>query len=205
VSFSVRYIFTTSSGDGDQEKIGEDRLDQILDDYSRGRWSSLQDLRLFLEKGLRWYLRRESARQDVEALLTQTLDEVVAALRAGRIDGAEEMLSFARSAAKANAEALREPHRSGDHGEAPREKRPVPAHVQAMKCALQELSVRDREAISRYAEGDETGRVCQDLNISPCQLSQLKARLRARYSQLRSAPEKGPERKPLGSMGVRTA
>jgi hypothetical protein len=154
---------------------GEERLEQILCEFAQNRADAGEALRLFLSPGLRWFLRRKAAIQNINHSVDSILDEVLVALRSGRVQSAPEVQSYMRSAALNVA---------GKDTETKQPLTPAQSQTRAMKLALKELTASEQEAIARYFRGESAEQICADLQIGPQQFSAVKAALRARFNVL---------------------
>lgn len=159
-------------------KNDEYLIEQLIQQAQAGHESAACQIREFLARGVRWYLRRNAPEASTELDTRRVLDSVIDAVKDSQITNLVELASFTRKSARLfiiKDVAARRKTTLLDARD-----------VQRMKQALTELHPDDREALIRYFEGQSPKRVCADLGMSESTLTVLRSQLRMRYAELRS-------------------
>jgi hypothetical protein len=169
---------TTLQSSTDCVQNDEGLVEQLISQIQAGHESAACQLREFLARGVRWFLKRSGAKMGMEAGTRQVLDTVLQGIRDYRVANMAELTSLTRSAVMAIA---------GQPRAASRQEIPVDRQsVEHMKRALQELDSFERDALIRYFEGQPADRICADLGITDTFLDALRARVRSRCADFRS-------------------
>lgn len=169
---------TTLQSNADCVQNDECLVEQLIGQIQAGHESAACQLREFLARGVRWYLKRNGAKTDMETGTRQVLDTVLQGIREYRVANMAELTSLTRSTVVSIADQPRAVSRK----EIPVDRQ----SVESMKRALQELDSFERDALVRYFEGQPSDRICADLAISDTFFDALRVRVRRRCAELRS-------------------
>ena len=153
-------------------------IEQLIRQIQTGHESAAAQLREFMARGVRWYLRRNARDLSIEESAEQVLDALIQAIKDYQVTNLATLTSFTRTSVRAfspNPSATRVKAGSIDS-----------AGVESVKQALCEFSAGEREALVRYFEGQPPERISADLGIGDQALSALRSRLRTRCDELTS-------------------
>jgi RNA polymerase sigma factor (sigma-70 family) len=151
-----------------------------------------------LSQGARFFLRRQTATDDVDDLLHDLFLTVIAAIRAGQLREPERLMGFVRTILFRQAAGhSRHAGRAGipldsdaarglaDPGPRPDESAIEREEVEIMRQTLGELRPRDTEVLTRfYLRGQSEPEIREALDLTPTQFRLLKSRAKARFTQL---------------------
>jgi hypothetical protein len=169
---------TTLQSNPDCVQNDECLVEQLISQIQAGHESAACQLREFLARGVRWYLKRGGAKMGIEAGTRQVLDKVLQGIRDYRVANMAELTSLTRS----EVIAIANQPRAASRKEIPVDRQ----SVESMKRALQELDSFERDALVRYFEGQPSDGICADLGIDVTFLEALRVRVRSRCAELRS-------------------
>ncbi len=151
-------------------------IEQLIRQIQAGHESAAFQLREFMGRGVRWYLRRNARAKAIEETTHKVLDAMIQAVKDYGVTNLSSLTSFTRMSVRAFAS-----NPSGTKAKAG----PIdPARVERVKQALYELSEPERDALIRYFEGQPQARICIDLGISDEQFTALRLRLLSRCCEL---------------------
>jgi hypothetical protein len=177
-------LFTTfdssTAVDSDQVTTQNDEylIEELIRQIQAGHESAACQLREFMARGVRWYLRRNARDEKLDEAANQVLDRLIFAIKKNEVNNLSALTAFTRNAVRVFTAA---PSVTGAHL-VPAD----PARVANAKRALYEFNEPEREALVRYFEGQLPSRICADLGMTDEALSALRGRLRARCSELGS-------------------
>jgi len=154
-------------------------LTALVDGVRRGDPAGLEALRGLLARGARLLLVRRLEKSQVEDCVEEVLRRVVRGIQTGELQDPRRLMSYVRIHLQCLA---------GERArtQAPPADAPAADSGQQILCRLlQELSVRERDSLTRFfVDGQDDGRICRECGIPPAQFRLLKQRVKARFSEL---------------------
>lgn len=163
---------------------GTTNLDELIRQVQAGCKVAAGVLEKSVRAGLRWYFTRHPRIQGMDDHISSLTGAVMEAVASGQLCSACELSAFTRTQALRALTALGAPALAGE---------PSRPEVKRMKEALAQLPPRQREAMTRYYEGQSAERICADLDLASSELMLLKEQLRSSYS-----PQKRPAARESG-------
>jgi len=151
-------------------------VEQLIRQIQAGHESAAFQLREFMARGVRWYLRRNAREPNIETTTQQILDALIQAVKDYGVTNLASLTSFTRASVRAFAVNPAVTRTRTD---------PVDqVRVESIKQALYDLTPRERDALVRYFEGQPPGRICASLGMTEEALAALRHRLRKRCEEL---------------------
>lgn len=175
----------TSECGVDSAQQAQDALTDLILAVEAGGSRPVAALQAFLAPRLRWYLRRKLGRDQVEPEVSAASELLLATAFLDGPPTVPELMSMCRLAALSVCEGA-------SQGPA-RRVRTERKSVEAMKETLAQFNPREREALTRYLNGEEADRVCGDLGVSLAAFSAMRRRLKIRFDETLHKPEEPAE------------
>jgi len=158
--------------------------------------AGVHELQRLFSRGVQLYLARRLGERDLDHKVYDTLVLVEQTIRRGELAEPSRLAELVR--AVANRQALQGCTVTGEKGSGQNgfENIPLVSHswVQVSSArrrealvsrVLSELSVRDREILSRfYTRGQAVEQICADMKVTTVKIERLKARVRSRVTSL---------------------
>jgi RNA polymerase sigma-70 factor (ECF subfamily) len=188
----------------------------LVDSISTGEQQGMEDLYRIFSKGIRFYLCRHLGPQELDDKVHDTFVIVVQAIRRGELREPERLMGFVRTIVRRQVAAhideavqTRRDITDMDSGVViidskrnPEEKAIGREHVSMMAQLLEDLSVRDREILTRfYLHEQSQEEICQQMNLTDTQFRLLKSRAKSRFGEMGRRKLK---KKPISEFSVRT-
>jgi RNA polymerase sigma-70 factor, ECF subfamily len=164
-----------------------------------GQIDGMEELYRFFSKGMRFYLCRHTASQDLDDRLHDLFILIVQAIRRGELRKPERLMGFVRTVAQRQVFAY-----IGHVVDARKKETALQSEpeINALDCGpeqtaifrqreelvqrvLAELCDRDREVLLRfYIEEQSASQICQQMAVTETQFRLLKSRAKARFGEL---------------------
>jgi RNA polymerase sigma-70 factor (ECF subfamily) len=159
----------------------------------------MEDLYQLFSKGIRFYLCRQLGPQELDDKVHDTFLVVVQAIRRGELRDPQRLMGFVRTIVRRQVAAhidrvvhIRREQIDMDstvriadpHGN-PEEAAIFRQRAELIKRVLDELSVRDREILTRfYLREQNQDQICTEMDLTETQFRLLKSRAKARFGEL---------------------
>jgi RNA polymerase sigma-70 factor (ECF subfamily) len=171
----------------------------IVEQIRRGDNAGMEKLYRVFEKGVRFYFLRQLGIQEVDDKVHETFLIVVHAIRNGDLRDAERLMGFVRTVVRrlcaAGVNQIIQNRREGqelgtlapiaDQQRNPEQRIAFDETVELMLGVLNELSLRDRDILTRYYLHEETQeQICEAMKLTHNQFRLLKSRAKARLGGL---------------------
>jgi len=186
---------TENHGPADQSAHWEQLVEQIR----VGDPAGMEALYRVFARGVRFYLCRQRGPQELDDKVHDTFLIVVKAIRRGELREPERLMGFVRTVVRRQVAAHidqavqsrrdRVDVESGIHivdsRSNPEEVLVVKQRAEAVALALQSISGRDREILTRFYLLEQTQEeICHEMSLSETQFRLLKSRAKARFGEL---------------------
>ncbi len=178
---------------------------------------AMEELYRLFSHGIRCYLRRQLARQEVEDKIHDTFLIVVEAIRRGTLREPERLMGFVRTIvrrlvaasiedaiqSRKDLEDLEQGFGISDSGMTPEEDLISRQQTAIMETILRSISSRDREILTRfYLREQSQEQICREMDLTETQFRLLKSRAKARFGEL---GRRRVSRRPLHRLFLRKA
>jgi RNA polymerase sigma-70 factor (ECF subfamily) len=174
-------------------------LSALVGRIRTGKTDGLEELYVLFSKGIRFYLCRQLGPQELDDKVHDTFLVVVQAIRRGELREPERLMGFVRTIVRRLVAAhidrvvhtrrdqmdLELTLRIADPTENPEETAMFRQRTELIKWVLGELSIRDREILTRfYLREEEQDQICSEMDLTDTQFRLLKSRAKARFGEL---------------------
>jgi len=174
-------------------------LSTLVGRIRTGKTDGLEELYRLFSKGIRFYLCRQLGPQELDDKVHDTFVVVVQAIRRGELREPERLMGFVRTIVRRLVAAhidqvvhtrrdqmdLELTMRIADPAENPEETAMFRERSELIQWVLDELSVRDREILTRfYLEEEAQDQICSEMDLTDTQFRLLKSRAKARFGEL---------------------
>ena len=162
----------------------------LLGRIRSGETDGMDELYRLLSRGMRFYMIRHLGTVDVDNAVHDTFLDTVQAIRRGELKEPERLIGFVHTVAQKQAEAhLKNVRRTKKircfRPESPAEAAAFDRKTGLMVQVLTALSDRDREILTRFYLREQTrNEICREMGLTETQFGLLKARVKARFSDL---------------------
>jgi RNA polymerase sigma factor (sigma-70 family) len=159
---------------------------------------AMEELYLFFERGIRYYLQRQLGPQELEDKIHDIFVIVVQAIRRGELREPERLMGFVRTIAQRHVAAhineavhVRRDKVSVDESTPLRDTSLTPEDsalnkekLDLMSKALRSMPSRDRELLTRfYLQEQSQEQICAEMRLTESQFRLLKSRAKARFGE----------------------
>jgi DNA-directed RNA polymerase specialized sigma24 family protein len=142
----------------------------LVEGVQRGERLEMEELYTNFSRGIRYYFCKHLGPADLDDRVHDAYLTVVQAIRAGSLREPEALMGFVRTIIRRQVAAG------------------IDAAVQKtqlMVQVLEEISVRDKEILTRfYLRGQTQGKICREMRLTETQFRLLKSRAKARFGEL---------------------
>ena len=174
-------------------------LNTLVGRIRTGKTDGLEELYRMFSKGIRFYLCRQLGPQELDDKVHDTFVVVVQAIRRGELREPERLMGFVRTIVRRLVAAhidqvvhtrrdqmdLELSMRIADPAENPEQTAMFRERAELIQWVLDELSVRDREILTRfYLEEEGQDQICSEMALTDTQFRLLKSRAKARFGEL---------------------
>jgi RNA polymerase sigma factor (sigma-70 family) len=174
-------------------------LSSLVGRIRTGKTDGLEELYRLFSKGIRFYLCRQLGPQELDDKVHDTFVVVVQAIRRGELREPERLMGFVRTIVRRLVAAhidqvvhtrrdqmdLELTMRIADPAENPEETAMFRERSELIQWVLDELSVRDREILTRfYLQEEGQDQICSEMALTDTQFRLLKSRAKARFGEL---------------------
>jgi RNA polymerase sigma factor (sigma-70 family) len=174
-------------------------LSTLVSRIRTGKTDGLEELYVLFSKGIRFYLCRQLGPQELDDKVHDTFVVVVQAIRRGELREPERLMGFVRTIVRRLVAAhidqvvhtrrdqmdLELTMRVVDPAENPEQTAMFRERSELIQWVLDELSVRDREILTRfYLQEEGQDQICSEMGLSDTQFRLLKSRAKARFGEL---------------------
>jgi RNA polymerase sigma-70 factor (ECF subfamily) len=189
----------------------------LVDRIRHGDEAGMEELYRIFAKGIRFFLCRQLGPQELDDKVHDTFLIVVQAIRRGDLREPDRLMGFVRTVVRRQVAAYidevvhsRREELDVELGGRVPDRRNNPEQTMAsrqkldlMVSVLRELSVKDREILTRFYLHEQTQeQICEDMELSDTQFRLLKSRAKARFGEL---GRKKLQQRALLSVFMRTA
>jgi RNA polymerase sigma factor (sigma-70 family) len=172
---------------------------QLVDRIREGESQALEKLYRTFSKGIRFHLCRQFGADDLDDKVHDIFLIVVQAIRRGDLREPERLMGFVRTVVRRQVAAqidkavhtrrdrvdLESTMRISDGRQNPEEVMLFNQKLELMNQALDGLSKRDREILTRFYLLEESQeQICADMGLSETQFRLLKSRAKLRFGEL---------------------
>ncbi len=172
---------------------------QLVDRIRDGESLALEQLYRTFSKGIRFHLCRQIGADDLDDKVHDIFLIVVQAIRRGDLREPERLMGFVRTVVRRQVAAqidkavhtrrdrvdLESTMRISDGRQNPEEVMLFNQKLELMNQALDGLSKRDREILTRfYLHEQSQEEICDDMDLSETQFRLLKSRAKLRFGEL---------------------
>jgi RNA polymerase sigma-70 factor (ECF subfamily) len=171
----------------------------LVDRIRYSATDGMEELYLLFSKGIRFYLCRQLGPQELDDKVHDAFVVVVQAIRRGELREPQRLMGFVRTVVRRQVAAhidkavhsrreqmdLDSTVRVADPHGNPEEAAIFRQRVELIQRVLGELSVRDREILTRfylYEQGQD--QICSEMALTETQFRLLKSRAKARFGEL---------------------
>src|SRR5580700_10843968 len=184
--------------DGEEEESYAEWVD-LVDRIRLNETDGMEELYQLFSKGIRFYLCRQLGPQELDDKVHDTFVVVVQAIRRGELRETERLMGFVRTIVRGRVAAqidqvvhtrrdqmdLELTMRIADPTENPEETAMFRERSELIQWVLDELSVRDREILTRfYLQEEGQDQICSEMALTDTQFRLLKSRAKARFGEL---------------------
>ena len=190
---------------------------RLVERIQNGETDGMEELYKLFSRGIRYYLCRQLGPQELDDKVHDTFLVVVNAIKNGDLREPERLMGFVRTVVRRQIAAhidrvvqdrrdqtdLETGSRVADPRGSPEQTAIQQEKSDLLKQVLNELSIRDREILTRfylYEENQE--QICESMNLSDTQFRLLKSRAKARFGEL---GKKKLATRSLGTLFVRSS
>ena len=174
-------------------------LNTLVGRIRTGKTDGLEELYRMFSKGIRFYLCRQLGPQELDDKVHDTFVVVVQAIRRGELREPERLMGFVRTIVRRLVAAhidqvvhtrrdqmdLELTMRIADPAENPEQTAMFRERSELIQWVLDELSVRDREILTRfYLQEEGQDQICSEMDLTDTQFRLLKSRAKARFGEL---------------------
>jgi len=172
---------------------------RLVERIHNGETDGMEELYKLFSRGIRYYLCRQLGPQELDDKVHDTFLVVVNAIKNGDLREPERLMGFVRTIVRRQIAAHidrvvqdRRDQTDLDTGSKVADPRGTPEQAamqreksDLLKQVLDELSVRDREILTRFYLYEETQeQICEQMALSDTQFRLLKSRAKARFGEL---------------------
>jgi RNA polymerase sigma factor (sigma-70 family) len=171
----------------------------LVERIQTGEIDGMAELYHLFSKGIRFYLCRQLGPQELDDKIHDTFVVVVQAIRKGELREPERLMGFVRTIVRRQVAAhidkvvhsrreqldMDATTRIADPRGNPEEAAIFRQRVELIRRVLGELSVRDREILTRfYLHEQSQEQICAQMELTETQFRLLKSRAKARFGEL---------------------
>src|SRR6267142_2246590 len=189
-SLSLRKPILATSKEVAHEGSGENWL-ALVESIKSCERSGMEELYRVFSRGVRFYLCRQLAPQELDDKVHDTFVIVVQAIRKGELREPGRLMGFVRTVVRRQVAAqidrsvqsrreqaeLETSTVVSDHRNTPEEAAIEHQHEEMAEAVLRSISGRDREILTRFYLLEQSQEaICEDMNLSETQFRLLKSR-----------------------------
>ena len=171
----------------------------LVDKIRKGDPAGMEELYRLFSRGIRYYLCRQLGPQELEDKVHDTFLIVVQAIQRGELRDPDRLMGFVRTVVRRQVAAhidnavqnrkeqadLQSGQGISDARSNPEQDAIVQQRLEIMTRVLRNLSLRDREILTRfYLLGESQERICSEMKLTETQFRLLKSRAKARFGEL---------------------
>jgi RNA polymerase sigma-70 factor (ECF subfamily) len=171
--------------------------DPIVNGIQTGNEAAILELYRTLNRGIRYYLARQTGCKDLEDRLHEIFLMVVSAIQSGKVREPDRIMGFVRTVARRQIasyieQAVRNRQREGelvpdlgvvDQRLSPEELAMIRQKAEVMKAVLVQMPERQREVLQRFYVHEQTPeQICQEMSLTETQFRLMKSRAKAAFA-----------------------